>query len=348
MLPFHDLPPAELAALDVAEVSLRCAVGLQGAENLDFWQELAIVDRWAGQVDQATRRRWGQFLRDPSKFENSEPFFRMLVMATVLQLDCGVKYNLATLSGDIDYADSRQQFIHGILEGFGGTCATLPVLYAAIGRRLGYPLKLATAVGHMFCRWDDPSRGVRLNFEVSGRGLIARTDDEYRCWPEPMTPADEQCYQHLVSLTPRQELAEFLMRRGCCYFDCGHFYPALEHFLQAKQLWPEQFACPQWAAAAMVLHFEASGQALYGLLRPSPLPGDLVLDRGRARPMTPSERAGVALARRELARIAGNHRRRQERRQGGLPEVTVPDYPDPGQRSDHAVPQGAAICTTPT
>jgi hypothetical protein len=221
-------------------------------------------------------------------------------------------------------------------------------LYVAVGRRLGYPLKLVTAVGHLFCRWDDPARGVRLNFEVSGRGLLVRTDDEYRQWPEPMAPEVERCYGHLVSLTPQQELADFYVRRGCCCFDAGCYRAALELFLAAQQLWREQFASAQWAAAAMVLDLESSGQAQFGLLGPHSLPEPLMLDHGRARRMSAAERAGVALARRELTRLAANRRLRAERRREGRPEIVFPDYSETGPRPATAVTQGAATCMTPT
>ncbi len=34
----------------------------------------------------------------------------------------------------------------------GGTCVSMPVLYTAVARRLGYPVKLVLAKGHAFCR----------------------------------------------------------------------------------------------------------------------------------------------------------------------------------------------------
>ncbi len=44
--------------------------------------------------------------------------------------------------GPYNASDSRFLFIHGLLTGFGGTCVSMPILYLAIARRLGYPLKL--------------------------------------------------------------------------------------------------------------------------------------------------------------------------------------------------------------
>ncbi len=49
------------------------------------------------------------------------------------------------LQDPVDWSDSRTRYIHSVLTGFGGTCASLPVLYVAIGRRLGWPLYLVGA-----------------------------------------------------------------------------------------------------------------------------------------------------------------------------------------------------------
>jgi hypothetical protein len=46
------------------------------------------------------------------------------------------------------------------------------VLYVAIGRRLGYPLKLVECKGHLFVRWEDAKE--RFNIEGTSRGLHGR------------------------------------------------------------------------------------------------------------------------------------------------------------------------------
>jgi hypothetical protein len=53
------------------------------------------------------------------------------------------------------FADPSKVFLHGLLGPERvGTCSSLPVLYVAVGRQLGYPLKLVTAKGHLFVRWE--------------------------------------------------------------------------------------------------------------------------------------------------------------------------------------------------
>src|SRR5205085_7410862 len=97
-----------------------------------------------------TERHFYRFRANPAEFENSEGYFRMLMMAVVLYEDFGVRYNPARISApapseddDHFFFDSRDVFLHGLLGSTrSGTCSSMPVLYVAIGRRLGYPLKL--------------------------------------------------------------------------------------------------------------------------------------------------------------------------------------------------------------
>ena len=72
------------------------------------------------------------------------------MLEQVLVEDLGIQYNPALAeylkSGKapnhgVFSADSKNMFIHGLLDGSHyGTCASMPVLVVAVGRRLGYPL----------------------------------------------------------------------------------------------------------------------------------------------------------------------------------------------------------------
>ena len=96
----------------------------------------------------------------------------MSALVTCLQKHLGVYYNLSFSDGEYDATDSRNLFVHGILGGHGGTCVTMPVLYIAVGRRLGYPLYLARAREHLFARWEQPE-GERFNVECTCPGFFA-------------------------------------------------------------------------------------------------------------------------------------------------------------------------------
>jgi hypothetical protein len=116
---FHELPEEEYARLDIGEVNLECAFGLEGSENLDVRRGIATLDKWAALVADRTEQYFGRFLQKPGDFFDSEAYFRMLVLVTVLQRDLGVRYATDTLEGPFDATDSRLHFLHGSLKGAG-------------------------------------------------------------------------------------------------------------------------------------------------------------------------------------------------------------------------------------
>ena len=150
--------PAEfLEAADVGAVNLICAIGLPGAEAIDLDRYLTWLADAARRVDLSIRRHTHRFNNTPSLYQNSPGYFRCYHLLQTLQEDLGVRYNPARVTDadfqmpqciNPDFRDSRDLFIHGIIDGPGVTCASMPVIYAAVGRRLGFPLKLVEAPGH--------------------------------------------------------------------------------------------------------------------------------------------------------------------------------------------------------
>jgi hypothetical protein len=238
MLACHQLvhlSDAALAAEDIASVNLACAAGLPGAEQTDVAFCLAMLDAWAEQVRSETARLAGQFERDPEQFNNSWVYFKILVMTTVLQEDFSVRYDPTLIERDDFFHNAENLFLHGVVQGKGGTCSSLPPVYVAVGRRLGYPLKLVQTHSHLFARWDNDSN-ERFNIECTSRGLNCHSDDYYRGWPFPTTPEQERCCGWLLSQTPREELAAFLAARGHCWLDNRCFPEAVEAYSWASSL----------------------------------------------------------------------------------------------------------------
>ncbi|MCG3181551.1 MAG: hypothetical protein BIFFINMI_03947 [Phycisphaerae bacterium] len=179
----------------------------------------------------------------------------------VLCEDLGVKYDLASRD-NFSFADSRVAFIHGMIpmpgqtlaDTPGGTCASMPVLYVAVGRRLGYPLKLATTKGHVFVRWegkDSPIPTWRARFNMEGtHGFSSFPDDYYKTWPFKLTDFEVQTNGYLVSLTPAEELAEFLASRGHCGMDNGQPAFAARCYENAYRYDPRRPAYAAWFAEA--------------------------------------------------------------------------------------------------
>ena len=226
-----DLSDEELGRIDVAKLNLDCAQDLPDAGNIDVHRCISRLDYLAEKAEKFIERRMPQFSRNPSAFNNSESYYRILCLITFLQRDMGIRYHPAKTepSTPLDTADI---FIHGALIGEGGTCGSLPVVHAAIGRRLGYPIKLVEThgeYGHMFCRWDDP-KGERFNIEAAAQGLNTYPDDHYRTGKYQLSRHLEKAGRFLLSKTPKQELAAFLGARGHRWWELGVYWRAAQSF----------------------------------------------------------------------------------------------------------------------
>ncbi|MEM9185211.1 MAG: transglutaminase family protein [Planctomycetota bacterium] len=291
------LPDHALQSVDIARLNLLCAEGLHGSERLDVGEALQQVDAMAAAVAHATRRLWRRFRDAPHQFEHSPVYFRMLILTVVLQRDFGVAYDVDWFNRPPDHTDARHLFIHGLLEGRGGTCMNLPVLTIAVGRRLGYPLRLVSCVCHLFVRWDEPGQGPRLNIDATSRGLATHTDDHYREWPIPMSAADRAGDYYLRSLTPREEMAFFYASRSRYWLDWRRWREALEDAYHAARLFPGEPNLAGMHAITTVLLNEAYGLARYDRL------AETVIQRGRVRRMAADERWAVRAADDERRRI---------------------------------------------
>lgn len=118
----------------------------------------------------------------------------------------------------------------------GGTCVSMPVLYVAVARRLGYPVKLVTTKEHVFARWDDGNE--RFNIEGAGRGLSIYEDDYYMKWPSVLSQAELDSGAYLRSLTPAEELGLFMAARGYVLEDAGRKREATVAYAYAHLLDP--------------------------------------------------------------------------------------------------------------
>jgi hypothetical protein len=234
-----DKSPGELGEIDFALMNLLCAKGLPGAEGMDVPALLAKLDSWAEVVRNETERHLYR-VNDPSygeHYAHSEARLRAEFIVQVLQEDCGVHYNVERIR-DVNFANSQDMFIHGMVgSNNGGTCASLPVLYTAIARRLNYPVKLVLAREHIFMRWDDGKE--QFNIDGAGNAGVDYPDDAYyRTWPHPITDKMMESGEFLKSLTPAGELSVFLLNRGVCLHENGRFAEAVEAYAAAHRLMP--------------------------------------------------------------------------------------------------------------
>lgn len=223
MLRWQDLirySDEQLAVFDDVEKNLAFAAGLPGSERIDVPFCLETRDQWVRIIKKEEGKLYKRFLRDRDEFRCSWAYARILNMVTILWQDLGANYNREKIAPEADFG-LDDYFVHGIFQGPGGTCGTLPVLYVSVGRKLGYPLKFVTARGnrgrashnHLFCRWDEPG-GERFNVEVNYTGLSTPPDDHYRTGIFAETTFCEQQFGLLKSHTPREEIAIYMCQRA--------------------------------------------------------------------------------------------------------------------------------------
>lgn len=259
-----ELQPSQLEKYDIALLNLLCSQGLPGTEEMKIGNCLDALDKWAGHVQAETARNFHRYRDNPADFYNSEGYFRMLMMAVVVYEDYGIRYNpdRITLPGKIDpndrfFANSQDIFLNGLIEGQRmGTCSSMPVLYIAIGRRLGYPLKLVATKAHLFIRWE--SNVDYFDVEATGKGMNRYDDEHFKQWPFPVTDAEIRTEGFLKSLTASEELAVFLSLRGNCLKETGRLKEAAECYAKASRL------APTWNAyRALLADTEASSPSSF-------------------------------------------------------------------------------------
>jgi len=236
------LPIQTPQQLDLARMNLVCAEGLPGSDDLDVNRSLARLDEMAARVRAETERHCYRFRQNPGEFENSEGYFRMIMLAVVLAEDFQIQYSPTKISnvadawlGDGFFSNSQDVFLHGLTAAKPrGTCSSLPVLQVAVGRRLGYPLNLVTTKGHLFVRWE--GAGERFNIEAAGNGVNRFSDDYYRHWPLEVSEEEIHAEGYLKSLSPTEELAVFLSIRAMCLSEVNRYAEAAKSFREAARL----------------------------------------------------------------------------------------------------------------
>ncbi len=153
------LTDISLDAYDTAEANLNCAAGLPGAEDLNIEKCLVTFEEIAQDVDRIIflQQNYEQFLDDPAKFHHSQAYFCVVCMISILKTKYGAEYQpkWKHVTPETEVPDdfgknAKDQFIHAIIDGEGGTCGSLPVYFAAVARRLDMPIRLLKPTGISF------------------------------------------------------------------------------------------------------------------------------------------------------------------------------------------------------
>jgi hypothetical protein len=269
--------PTNLARRDIAEMNLLCAHGLPGAEEMDIREYLGTLNQWTRAIGRRVGELLPYFRANPDSVgmpaECSEAFFRAIYLATALHRDFGVHYDPRYKKPDdsLDYRtiyrDCKYLLMNGTLsEKRYGSCNSIPVLLVAIGRRLGYPVKLACNVWHVWARWESPNGGERFNIDASCDGGADAPDDEhYKSFPHEMPSFGVASGYYLNSFTPADELALFLMSRSWVLQANERFREALPCLARCCFLAPKE---PMYPRMAHEIVLDALHVAKYGKVAP--------------------------------------------------------------------------------
>jgi len=245
------VPSDQIQNVEMARMNLLCAEGLVGSDQLDVEKDLAIIDQWATQADQDLQRFTPLYHTHPEKFPDvhSESEWKMYVLFGFLRERQGIGYNpelkalFAKGYGYIeDHPDEFRQdaldtFLNGIVERRMGVCSSMPAIFVAVGRRLGYPLYYVHTKGHSFVRWDDGKE--RFNVETTRSFFTTPHDDYYERWPYRISKQDQADFGYLKNQTPQQMLAGFLQDRCACLYASGRIKEGNQTFEVAAALVPE-------------------------------------------------------------------------------------------------------------
>jgi len=137
-------PAGKLAGRDIAELNLLAATGLQGVEGPEVSVGMKMLDEWAGIVRRESQRRLKASASQSQPSEATGSRLAATVLAEALRDQVGLNL-LGKGSRDVDFRLPANVFIYGCLNGKKASSLSGPVVYVAVGRRLGYPLELAMA-----------------------------------------------------------------------------------------------------------------------------------------------------------------------------------------------------------
>ena len=238
------LPDDQLHKVDVVEMNLDVAREIPGMEHLDINQYRQAVDGWTKQFADWLPTAEQGFYRTPEKWKNDVRFFRIGMLAQFLDQRIGVHYLPWSLKAqqqgvkDNKYTDSGDLFINGLIDHKTGTCASMPVLHVAIGRRMGWPVSLACVGSHFYCRFDDGKVVYNIEATNTGRGgFDSETDADYAKHLQ-IPDIAKNCGSDLRSLTDREMLAAFIADRARILQDRGRIDLADADYSLARSLFP--------------------------------------------------------------------------------------------------------------
>ena len=176
------LSDEELRTVDPLVMNLVVAKGIPCFADLDIAHYVRLADEWADDIRRRLPAAEVHFRQNPAGWKNDIRFFRLGMVCWYVDEVLGITYpdELANAEDRL-YADAMNIFLNGLMDRRRGSCASMPVLHVALGWRLGWPVSLACANDHLFCRYDDGEVTHNIEATTFGRGgFRSHPDDYYR------------------------------------------------------------------------------------------------------------------------------------------------------------------------
>ena len=238
----------QLERVDIGRMNLICANEVSSDGDLDVERLLGKLDEWADHCRREELRFRGSFEKNPRRYDGSYAKFKVVNLVLTIKEDFKCRYQMqlvrsgamANLNSPAFFKDYKDVFIAGLIQRRRGTCSSYPVLIAAIGRRLGYPLFLKATRGHLLCEWDD---GVeRFNIDTNGEGVDTPPDEYYMTSPigamSGMSATDIEKEYFMRSLGNWESLGMFIETVGYCHEANGRIDKAIGAYNLALRYLP--------------------------------------------------------------------------------------------------------------
>jgi len=219
--------------VDYARVELELAALFDKAVHVG--DSLAEVDRMA----RALRRRLMPTRTSP------------LAAQTKVGAMANYVFEVERIGAAAVHTPAAPTLLHELLRDRRGTDHALAILYLALARRVGMPLKLVPSHGHVFVRYE--SDGQTYDIELTAKGRITPAGHQRKKLRQP----DARCY--LQPLPPSQAVALILARMGDWLRMRGRYREALlclEASLRRRPGQPEALVTRGTCLSAIGRHAE--------------------------------------------------------------------------------------------
>lgn len=158
------------ADLDLALFRLKVEACL--APEVDVHRDMAMLDAMAQHLG-SLQPAW------------APPAQRLALLRRYLY-EAGAWNSHRPIRYDLAYAlanEARPGFLHKLLTTRLGNCISMPLLFIALGQRLGLSMSLAQAPNHAFVVYTDPVSGQDIRLEATSGANAIRLDSMRRAMP---------------------------------------------------------------------------------------------------------------------------------------------------------------------